>query len=148
MAGTSAATRRAVRLSAAERELVQSARAVRGRAYAPYSRFQVGAALLGSSGEVFTGCNVENASFGLTVCAERNAIAAAIAAGQRSFDAIAIASGVAPPAPPCGACRQVLSEFAPEIKVILVSTSGPAQRMKLSKLLPHRFSELPKPRRR
>jgi cytidine deaminase len=142
MAGSKAGMRRVTRLSAADRELVEAARAVRRRAYAPYSRFTVGAALRTVTGEIYTGCNVENASFGLTVCAERHAIAAAVAAGDRAYQAIAIASGSSPPAPPCGACRQVLSEFAPEISVLLVGPRGPALRGSLSRLLPHRFSGL------
>jgi len=148
MAGSQAGMRRVTRLSAADRELVDAARAVRERAYAPYSQFLVGAALRASSGEIFAGCNVENASFGLTVCAERHAVAAAVAAGERSFLAIAIASGSSPAAPPCGACRQVLSEFTPELSVLLVGPRGPALRGPLSMLLPHRFSGLGRKTRR
>src|SRR5438552_18956363 len=92
--------------------LEKSARKVRKRAYAFYSNFQVGAALESTSGKVFTGCNVENISFGLTVCAERNAVFSAIATGVRSFRRIVIVADSTEPIAPCGACRQVLSEFS------------------------------------
>ncbi|MBC20849.1 MAG: cytidine deaminase [Planctomycetaceae bacterium] len=109
-------------------------------AYAPYSRFQVGAALLSKSGVTYQGVNVENASYGLTICAERSAIFSAISDGQRQFELIAVASpgGVAP----CGACRQVLHEFAPDIQVLLIDTSGEKQvsELSLGMLLPHAFS--------
>lgn len=91
--------------------LIRSAWEARGKAYAPYSHFAVGAALLGSDGQVFQGCNVENLSFGLTICAERVAIASAVAAGIREFQAIAIVAETAVPVSPCGACRQVMAEF-------------------------------------
>ena len=119
--------------------LIDAALAVRVHAYAPYSKFLVGAALLSQSGRVFSGCNVENISFGLTNCAERVAIGSAIAAGERTFQAIAIAStgGV----PPCGACRQVLVEFAADMPVYLIDVEHP-ERIKsvsLAELLPGRF---------
>ena len=85
---------------------------MRRRAHAPYSKFRVGAAVADEAGRIHVGCNVENASYGLTVCAERNAVAAAVAAGARRIVAVAVASGSRPPASPCGACRQVLAEFA------------------------------------
>ncbi|MDR2783992.1 MAG: cytidine deaminase, partial [Treponema sp.] len=95
-------------------ELFTEARQAAFAAYAPYSKFRVGAALLSVDGRVFTGCNVENRSFGLTICAERNAVTHAVSKGCRSFSAIAIAAPDSPvPVPPCGACRQVLSEFMP-----------------------------------
>ena len=89
--------------------LVAAARAVRRRAHAPYSKFAVGAAVLDERGRVSVGCNLENASYGLTVCAERNAIAAAVAAGARRIRAVAVATAASPPASPCGACRQVIA---------------------------------------
>jgi cytidine deaminase len=113
------------------------------QAYCPYSSFRVGAALLASDGHVFPGCNVENASFGLTVCAERNALFAAVAAGHRQFAALAIvADGEAPPYP-CGACRQVLAEFcAPDFPVYVQGLSQPDdfEHLVLGDLLPRAFN--------
>lgn len=117
--------------------LLGAARSVRERAYAPYSRFQVGAAVL-AGGEVFVGCNVENASFGLTICAERVAVFAAVAAGYRRIDVVAVAGDPANPTAPCGACRQVLHEFGPEMAVILHSGGGPIV-LSLASLLPQAF---------
>lgn len=102
--------------------LVAHARQVRGNAYAPYSRFAVGAAVLTADGRIFSGCNVENASFGLTMCAERNGVAAAIAAGQRPV-AVAVVSENGR-ATPCGACRQVLAEFSPDMPVVLAGVDS------------------------
>ena len=108
-------------------------------AYAPYSHFRVGAALLAKDGRIFTGCNVENASYGLTVCAERVALFKAVSEGAREFLAIAVACGEGPCAP-CGACRQVLYEFAPDLLVIMADGEGKSWcRAKLSELLPHGF---------
>lgn len=98
--------------------LVDAALRAREHAYAPYSRFRVGAAVLAGE-QVFTGCNVENASFGLTICAERAAVSAAIAAGARRLEAVAVAGDAATPTAPCGACRQVLFEFGPTMTIIL-----------------------------
>ncbi len=119
--------------------MVEVAQAARARAYAPYSKFPVGAAVLGESGRIWAGCNVENSSFGLTVCAERNAVALAILEGERRILAAVVAAG-REAAPPCGACRQVLAEFGnPELPVALV---GARQRAvhRLGDLLPHAFS--------
>jgi len=118
-------------------ELYEQARAASAHAHAPYSRFAVGAALRLSSGEVVTGVNVENASYGLTSCAERNAVFAAVGAGQAEFEAIAVHADAAS-APPCGACRQVLTEFAPELRVIW-RRDGEVVAAPLSQLLPERF---------
>src|ERR1700724_2517409 len=96
-----------------DRELIEAAAQARANAYVPYSKFSVGAALLTTSGKVFLGCNVENVSLGLTLCAERSAVAAAIAGGQKDFVAIAVATDSREPAIPCGGCRQVLAEFNP-----------------------------------
>ena len=107
------------------------------RAYAPYSKFFVGAALVGADGRVFTGCNVENVSFGLTICAERNAVFAAVAAGCREFSKIVIVADTAEPTPPCGACRQVLAEFHPDMPIVLGTFGGKMANYRLSELLPH-----------
>jgi cytidine deaminase len=120
--------------------LIQAALDVREHAYAKYSQFLVGAALLTVDGRTFVGCNVENVSYGLTNCAERSAVFAAIAAGQREFSLLAIASagGVTP----CGACRQVLMEFAPELPILLVDVNQPATivEVNLNDLLPGAFT--------
>jgi cytidine deaminase len=122
-----------------ERELIEKALEARKQAYAPYSGFPVGAALLAADGRVFTGCNVENASYGLTMCAERVALFKAVSEGAREFVAIAIACGESP-CSPCGACRQVLAEFSPDIEVIMTDSRGQrVRREKLSTLLPGAF---------
>jgi cytidine deaminase len=123
----------------ADRELVEAALAVRLRAFAPYSNFLVGAALRTQAGKLFVGCNVENASYGLTNCAERTAIFSAVAAGEQQFARLAIASvgGVSP----CGACRQVLAEFAPQMPILLIDATQPDRvaEVNLADLLPGRF---------
>jgi cytidine deaminase len=119
--------------------LVAAARATLPHAHAPYSNFPVGAALQGKSGRTYTGVNVENASLGLSVCAERNAVFAAVAAGERAFDAIAVVTESARPTPPCGACRQVLLEFAEDLPIHLAGKSGPIETHTLSELVPHPF---------
>jgi cytidine deaminase len=124
-----------------EDELMAAARAAREHAYAPYSAFSVGAALLCEDGTVVVGCNVENASYGLTICAEQAAVAAAIARGQRRFVAIAVAGPAEGATPPCGACRQVLSEFAPGMSVLYSSGETHAS-VPIEELLPAAF-ELP-----
>ncbi|MEN3010815.1 MAG: cytidine deaminase [Candidatus Bipolaricaulaceae bacterium] len=122
-----------------EAELVRRAVEARARAYAPYSGFAVGAALLAKDGRVFTGCNVENASYGLTVCAERVALFKAVSEGAREFVALAVACGTGPCAP-CGACRQALYEFAPDLLLILADGEGRVWRTaRLAELLPHGF---------
>ena len=116
--------------------LIAAAAAARDKSYAPYSQFAVGAALQTKSGEVYAGCNVENLSFGLTLCAERNAVAAAVSNGSRDFVAVAIVTDSKQPAVPCGACRQVLSEFNPRLKVVSATISGQVQEFDLNALLP------------
>lgn len=117
--------------------LIEEAKQAREGAYAPYSHFAVGAALLTRSGKVFTGANVENASYGLTVCAERVAVFKAVTAGEREFQAIAIASSTG--ASPCGACRQVLAEFGLDMLVISVDMDDRVRQWTLEELLPASF---------
>lgn len=120
-------------------ELVLKAERAMEHAYAPYSGFRVGAALLTKSGEVFTGCNVENASFGATNCAERTAIFKAVSEGYTDFLALAVVSSAGRPTPPCGICRQVISEFGADIDVILQGKQEGIQVFKASELLPLAF---------
>src|SRR4051812_26061328 len=124
-------------------ELREAARAVSEHAYAPYSGCRVGAAVLGASGRIFAGCNVENVSFGLTVCAERNAVSQAVAAGERELHALALYTPTDVPTPPCGACRQVLQEFGPEALVIAGCASGEERQFRLGELFPRPFARLP-----
>ena len=108
------------------------------RSYVPYSHYPVGAALLGRDGKVYTGCNVENAAYGNTLCAERTALCKAISEGAREFEAIAIAAKTSAPYP-CGACRQALNEFAPALRVLVISGDGEIDKTTLPALLPHGF---------
>ena len=119
-------------------ELIQKAKQARERAYAPYSKYLVGAALLTKSGEIYTGCNVENASYGLTNCAERTAIFKAVSEGEKEFQAIAIVLD-GPVGAPCGACRQVIREFGTEIDVEMANLEGDVKVEKIKDLLPHSF---------
>ena len=121
-----------------DEQLLALAREAMQRSYSPYSRFRVGACLLCGDGRVFQGCNVENASFGLTNCAERTAVFKAISEGAREFTAIAIAADHAAPWP-CGACRQVLNEFAPGIRVLVTWEGNRSAETTLEQLLPHGF---------
>jgi cytidine deaminase len=135
----------AVRLDAAAAgELVAAAREARARAYAPYSRYRVGAAVLTRSGAFYVGCNVENATYGATLCAERSAIAAMVAAGDKDPVACAVITAGPRPGAPCGICRQVLVEFAREMKLVLVAEDGKGRIVGrrsalLSRLLPQAF---------
>jgi cytidine deaminase len=119
--------------------LIKAATQARESAYAPYSRFKVGAALLARDGRVFTGSNVENLSFGLTNCAERTAVFTAVTLGVRLFKGLAVVTAGTEPVTPCGACRQVLSEFAPDLWVVCATTGGKRKLFYLSELLPHGF---------
>jgi homotetrameric cytidine deaminase len=120
--------------------LVQAARNVRDRAYAPYSGFLVGAALQMKGGEIYSGCNIENRSFGGTVCAERVAVGTAVAAGSQEIEAIVVISETSPPAAPCGLCLQVLTEFGgPHVPVLLINPDGERQELRLADLHPHPF---------
>ena len=118
--------------------LFEAARSARQRAHAPYSGFAVGAAVLTSDGEVHTGCNVENASYGLSVCAERHAVAAAVTAGDPSISALLVMTDSAPPVAPCGACRQVLAEFG-DFPVLLADPGGIRSETSVGDLLPNAF---------
>lgn len=120
--------------------LASAAKDASGRAYCPYSRFPVGAAVRARDGALYAGCNVENASFGLTVCAERNAIFSAVAAGARDLMALVVYTPTPSPVTPCGACRQVLSEFAPDADVICVCAGAERLTFKASDLLPNGFT--------
>ena len=126
------------------RQLVDAACAQRLRSYSPYSRFRVGAALLGRSGTVYLGTNVENASFGLSICAERAAVCRAVADGERAFEAIAICADGSEPTPPCGACRQVLLEFGADLVVLMAGNrgaEGPVRQSTAGELVPLAFTD-------
>jgi len=121
--------------------LVQQARQARERAYAPYSGFKVGAAVLTADGQIWTGANIENASLGATLCAERVAMAGAVAAGHRQIQAVAVVADSPQPVAPCGLCRQMLQEFAaPACQVILANLQGDCQFLTHQELLPHAFT--------
>jgi len=126
-----------------EADLIYKAKKARLRAYAPYSSFKVGAALLTKSGEIFTGANVENSSHGLTICAERTAVFKAINKGDKELVKIVVVADKNPPITPCGACRQVLSEFAEDMEIVCVNLKGKIKRYTLKELLPEAFDHLP-----
>jgi homotetrameric cytidine deaminase/tRNA-Thr(GGU) m(6)t(6)A37 methyltransferase TsaA len=119
--------------------LISAASRARENAHAPYSQFRVGAALRANSGRIFTGCNIENSSFGLTVCAERVAVFKALSEGERRFDAIAVVTDTERLTPPCGACRQILWEFCRDAEVVLANLSGQITMRRVPDLLPDAF---------
>ena len=122
-----------------DKELLNAALDARLKAYAPYSKFFVGAAVRAESGKIYTGCNIENASYGLTVCAERNALFAAVGAGERKFTALCVVGDTEAPISPCGACRQVMAEFKVPC-IILANLKGDVKEYTLEELLPLGFS--------
>ena len=126
-------------MSADALKLLKAAAAVAKKAHAPYSKFHVGAALLTDKGEIITGCNVENASYGLTICAERNAITTAAAAGHRRFRAVAIVADSDPLTPPCGMCRESLQEFCDELPILLANLRGEQRETTLRVIFPEPF---------
>lgn len=128
-------------------DLIELARAARSAAYAPYSGFTVGAALTTKSGRIFTGANIENVSFGLTICAERVCIAAAVAAGERQFEHLVIVTDSAEAPVPCGACRQVIAEFCRELRITSATEDGRQQDFTISELLPLAYQGIDVPRR-
>ena len=124
-------------------DLVQEARAARENALAPFSKFKVGAALQTAAGKIYRGCNVENATYGLTVCAERVALLTALAAGERTFTAVAVVTQSSEPSTPCGPCRQLMWEYCGDIDVSLANLDGQRVDYKLSELFPHPFDFKP-----
>ena len=122
-----------------KQELLNAALSARERAYAPYSKFMVGAAVMANSGKIYTGCNIENASYGLTVCAERNALFSAVGAGEREFTALCVVGDTEAPISPCGACRQVMAEFKVP-RIILANLKDDVKEYTLEELLPYGFS--------
>ncbi|MCS7080823.1 MAG: cytidine deaminase [Chloracidobacterium sp.] len=123
-----------------DKALIAAAQAARRHAHAPYSGFAVGAVIQARSGRFYTGCNIENVSFGLTVCAERVALFKALSEGERDFQAVVVATEAATPTPPCGACRQVLWEFCGDIRIISVAAQGATMEWSLAALLPEAFN--------
>ncbi len=119
--------------------LISAAKQARENAHAPFSDFRVGAAVRANSGRTYTGCNIENASYGLTCCAERVAIFKALSEGERGFDAIAVVTETDTLTPPCGACRQIIWEFCGDVPVILANLKGKIERESSAKLLPRPF---------
>jgi cytidine deaminase len=119
--------------------LISAAKQARENAHAPYSNFRVGAALRATSGRIFAGCNVENATYGLTVCAERVAIFKAISEGERGFNAISVVTDTDTPTPPCGACRQLIWEFCGDVPVILANLKGKTEIIQMKDLFPKPF---------
>jgi cytidine deaminase len=123
-----------------KRKLIEEASKAREHAYAPYSKFKVGAAVLTEDGSIFSGSNIENASYGATICAEQVAIFKAVTAGHRHISAAAVIADLKDPVPPCGICRQELVEFGPDAEIIMLNLHGQERSVKMSKLLPCAFS--------
>ena len=126
-------------MSETDKKLIKSAISARENAHAPYSNFKVGAALLSESGEIITGCNVENATYGLTICAERTAIFKAISEGKHKFEKIAVVADTENLTPPCGACRQIIWEFCGDVEVILANLKGTTKTFQMRELFPNAF---------
>ena len=125
-----------------EKELIEEAKKARDMAYAPYSTFQVGAALLTTDGKVYRGCNIENAAYSMCNCAERTALFKAFSEGERNFEMLAVIADTDRPVAPCGACRQVISELCPrDMKVVLTNLKGDVQQLTVEELLPGAFSK-------
>jgi cytidine deaminase len=120
-------------------DLIAAARAARENAHAPFSKFRVGAAVRGISGRVFTGCNVENATYGLTLCAERVAIFKAVSEGKRKFESVAVVADTDRLTPPCGACRQILWEFCGDAEIVLANLNGKVEIRRMTQLFPEPF---------
>lgn len=123
----------------AEKDLIEKAKKARENAFAPYSRFKVGAALKTKDGRIFTGCNIENASYGLTMCAERVAVFKAVSEGETEFESIAVVADTERLTPPCGPCRQIIWEFCGDIPVTMANLKGATETMQMSELLPRAF---------
>jgi cytidine deaminase len=121
--------------------LLAAARAARDNAHAPFSKFPVGAAVRAKSGKIYSGCNIENVTYGLGLCAERVAIFKALSEGERKFDAIAVVADADSPTPPCGACRQILWEFCGDAEIFLATLDGKVERCRMSALLPKPFDK-------
>lgn len=124
-----------------KKELIELAKQARLKAYAPYSNLKVGAALLSSDGHSFSGCNIENASYGLSVCAERVVLIKAVSEGYRDFNQLAVVADTSQPCSPCGLCRQVLFEFNPEMSIVMANLKGEVLEMKAKDLLPIAFKK-------
>ncbi len=122
-----------------DEELITRARQAQQNAYAPFSHFKVGAALLTDKGQIYSGCNVENSTYGATNCAERSAVFTAVCSGARSFQKIVVVTDSEEPAMPCGICRNVLFEFSPNMEIVAVGASGKTERIQLSALFPKGF---------
>ena len=122
-----------------KKELIEAAREVREKAYAPYSNFKVGAAVRAKSGKIYTGCNVESASYGLTVCAERVAVWKAVSEGEKEFTNVAVVADTEELTPPCGVCRQIIWEFGGDIPITFSNLNGKVETVKMSELLPRAF---------